>query len=393
MATRKGTLLEQNVETIFSNAGFKTESNVFLADYEVDVHAEIGDIEIIAECKQYESSNLQVRNLIHEWKGKNKSIDADIVVIVIYGQDLSGEERTLARDNNIALWDEEEIEKLLHKDDEEIRNYLFNELPIKKQSLGESQRERIGKLVWKPYLEGKQINDDYAHEELLLTVKERIRRELFQEGTEIQERKDHITVFEDVTKKGIIRSKVKVKNSKERFSKIAGKLDQNNTPLSESREKKYLRYMKSVKEVFEDAKGYYIDSEGYQKIKRIVEARLKFLLKHGGEVEFSPRKSNKPIKASRENAKISIDFEIDDAGDLETIRWILTREGSHSRIDKNNRTKHRVSFVYDDIEEAVEAVIRIITEYYGYELQDIRLVDKKKDQLSRGQNLFTELLR
>jgi Holliday junction resolvase len=70
MAARKGTLLEQNIETIFSSAGFDTETNTYHSDYEIDVYAEMGDIDVVAECKQYENSNLSVRNLIHEWKGK-----------------------------------------------------------------------------------------------------------------------------------------------------------------------------------------------------------------------------------------------------------------------------------------------------------------------------------
>lgn len=393
MAVRKGSLLEENVESIFSSAGFNTETNTFLADYEIDVHAEIGDLEIIAECKQYEKSNLQVRNLIHEWTGKNKSIESDIVILVIYGQEISEEEKTLAKDENIIIWDEDEIKKLLSKNDEKVKDYLFNNLPLQDEELGESFQTRIRKLVWKPYLEGNRVDDDFAHEELLLMVKERIRRELFQKGTTENERKHYIQVFEEVTKDGLLRSNVRVKDSEERFNKIVEKIKNNETPLERTREAKYKEHLNSVKEKYEESKQYYLESQGKKQIKRLIEARLKYLKRHGGEVEFSPRKKNKPIKASRSNGKVSLDFEIKKAGDLETIRWIQMKEGEH-RLEENDQTSsHRVSFSYEDIDDATNAVIRIMKEYYYFNLDKVRIVDKKKDQLSRDETLFTKLLR
>lgn len=394
MATRKGTLLESQVESIFSSAGFDTSTNEFHSDYEIDVYAEMGDIDVVAECKQYENSSLSVRNLIHEWNGKNESIEADVVILVIYGQEIKDKEKQLAEENSIQIWDENDIEKLLNKDDEKIKEFIFDNLPLREQKIGDAYRTKIRKLVWKPYLEGSdRIDEDFAHEELLLMVKQRIRRELYQKGTSRRERQNHISFFEQVEKSGLIRSSIKIKSSKEKFDKIKRKLENSDSPFNEDREERYLDYLQSVEEEFEDAKGYYLESEGREQVERLVKARLKHLMKYGGVVAFAPRKGNKPVNATRQDAKPSLDFEIMKAGDLETIRWILTKEGAYKQVEDETRLKDIVSFTYDDIEDATKAVIRVIDEYKGWDLETIRLVDKNKDDLGRGQSLFSKLLR
>lgn len=394
MATRPGTLLERQVESIFSSAGFNTETNKYHSDYEIDVYAQMGDIDVVAECKQYENSNLSVRNLIHEWRGKNESIEADVVVLVIYGQEIKDEEKRLAEESEIQIWDENDIENLLTKDDEQLKEFIFETLPLKDEELGAAYKTDIRELVWKPYLEGKDnIDEDMAHEELLQMVKQRIRREMFQKGSEKEERRRHIKFFERVKKDGLIRSNIQVKSSHEKFQKLLDKLDKSASPFENAKSDRYLGYMNSVQREFEEAKEYYLEVSGRKQIERLLKARLKYLLKYGGEVALAPRKQSNPIKASRENSKVSLNFEIENPGDLETIRWILTKEGSYNQKEEENGQKRNlVSFRYEDIEDAVEAFIRILDEYKNWELDRVRLVDKNKDDLTRGQSLFTQLL-
>lgn len=394
MSERQGSLLEKQIATIFSSSGFETENNVKIAGYEIDVHAEMGDLEIVIECKQYENSHLNVRNRIHEWQGKNKSVDADIVVLAVYGQEIKDEEKQMAKDKGMRIWDKNIIQKLMNKEPEERKNFIFSNLPIeKKEDLGKSYKKDIQKLVWKPYLEGDKVNNDYSYEQLLFMVKQRVRRELYQKGSTKPQRRQHIEIFENVTRKGLIRSNISVKDSEERFKKIEGKISENNTALNDSKEEKYSRYLKSVHKKYLESKKYYLQSNGQKQVRRLVESRLEHLMKYGGEVEFSPRARNKPITASRQNGKISLNFQIKNAGDLENIRWILTREGSKKvRENENGRRKVAVSFRYQDVDEAVDATVRIMDEYYGFDLESIRIVDKKKDDLQRGKSLFSELL-
>ncbi|WEL19975.1 hypothetical protein [Candidatus Nanohalococcus occultus] len=393
MSARKGSLLEKQVDTVFSSAGFESETNVRLSGYEVDVHAEMGDLEVIVECKQYESSNLNVKNRIHEWKGKNESIGADCVVLAVYGQEIKDGEREIAEDAGMEIWGQERIEDLLQKNEEDRKEFLFTRLDVEQKELGVSYRRKIRKLVWKPYLEGDRVDADVAHEKLLLMVKRRIRRELNQQSVTRGERRRHINVFENIKKDGLIRSNIDVKSSSEKFDRIKKKLDAGETELAEGRQEKYLRYLESVESGFKDAKSRYLDSEGEKQVRRLVKSRMAHLLKYGADVEFCPRRRDKPINASRSNGKISLDFEIDNPGDLETIRWILTREGSYRQEEKENGLKRDVvSFSYDGVESATEAVLRIMNEYYGFDLQQRRIVDKKKDSLQRGEGIFSKLL-
>jgi hypothetical protein len=325
-------------------------------------------------------------------EGKNESIEAEVVVLVIYGQEIKDNEKELAEDSRIQIWDENDVEKLLNKDDGKIKEFIFDNLPLREQGLGEAYSTKIDKLVWKPYLEGDKIKEEVSHEELLLMIKQRIRRELYQEGSSKKKRQNHINFFEQVEKSGLIRSSIKVKSSKRKFDKISEKLDEGGSPFSENREKRYNKYLKSVEDKYEDAKEFYLESEGREQAERLIKARLKHLMKYGSEVAFSPRSDKKPVNASRSNAKISLDFEIKKAGDLETIRWILTKEGSYERKNDGNRLKNKVSFKFDDIDDATDAVIRIIDEYKNWDLDKIRLVDNNKDEMNRGRGLFSKLL-
>ena len=71
MASRKGSLLEKNLEQLFKLTGFNPELNKFYKGYEIDVFLRIENKYVGIECKQYENSNLSVRNIIHQWDSKN----------------------------------------------------------------------------------------------------------------------------------------------------------------------------------------------------------------------------------------------------------------------------------------------------------------------------------
>lgn len=118
MISRKGSLLEKNVEKIFKLAGFNTKRGFVINGYELDVYAEYGKHRVVVQCKQYERSNLNVRDLIHQWESKSKKINIDRVLISIYGNEINQEDIELANEYGIILWGEKELD--------EIENYVMN---------------------------------------------------------------------------------------------------------------------------------------------------------------------------------------------------------------------------------------------------------------------------
>lgn len=88
-----GDVLEKNVEYLFKVAGFITQRNIRLANYQIDVLAKFGDRQIVIECKNYQNSNLTVRNIIHQWHSKNEIIKANKILLVIYGVSIKNNDR------------------------------------------------------------------------------------------------------------------------------------------------------------------------------------------------------------------------------------------------------------------------------------------------------------
>ena len=83
---REGTLLERDVNRLFSLLGFKVENNVKIKGYEIDIYAISGNQKIIIECKQRDKSkSLDMRNLIHQWSSKNSIIGASKIILITYG--------------------------------------------------------------------------------------------------------------------------------------------------------------------------------------------------------------------------------------------------------------------------------------------------------------------
>ena len=113
MLSRKGSLLEKDVERLLKLAGFKPQLNKIYKGYEIDVFLSYTGTKIGFECKQYEKSSLSVRNLIHQWNSKNKEINLTKIVLVLMGCDISAKDRELARKYNITIWDEKKLNNLL----------------------------------------------------------------------------------------------------------------------------------------------------------------------------------------------------------------------------------------------------------------------------------------
>jgi len=127
MNSRQGSLLEKDIKRIFDLAGFSTELNKRIEDYEIDVFAEADGNTVAVECKQYEKGELNIRNLIHQWASKNKIIEADKIVIAVYGHEIPQSALSLAEEESIILWDSDDIDEILDgivEDRDNAKEYL-----------------------------------------------------------------------------------------------------------------------------------------------------------------------------------------------------------------------------------------------------------------------------
>lgn len=106
-------LLERNVKKILSSAGFDPRLRADLEGYEIDVYVEYKSERIIFECKQYERSSLTVRNLIHQWNGKQEELGVDRVVLVLVGVSVSEDDFELSEKRDIQIWQGEKVDSLL----------------------------------------------------------------------------------------------------------------------------------------------------------------------------------------------------------------------------------------------------------------------------------------
>lgn len=139
MPTRPGTLLEKNVAKIFELAGFKVTHQARINGYEIDVLAEKNNIKVVCECKQYEKSMLSIRNLIHLWDSKNKEINADRVIIALFGINPSASDYSLANKYQILIWDEDKISHNLNN----LIDDKNNAIPILIEQIGLNNDQRL----------------------------------------------------------------------------------------------------------------------------------------------------------------------------------------------------------------------------------------------------------
>src|SRR3989344_1726963 len=142
MVSRKGTLLETNVEQLLHLSGFSPKLNKVYNGYEIDVFLIYKNLKIAFECKQYERSTLAIRNLIHQWESKNGELNFDKVVLVLVGCDISSKEYILAKKYGIIIWDEKKFISLLNKAIEnksENKDTILKELGIKTDDINDSE--------------------------------------------------------------------------------------------------------------------------------------------------------------------------------------------------------------------------------------------------------------
>lgn len=163
MTMRSGTLLERDVNRLFTLTGFTPQNNKVINQYEIDVFVEYKSFSLIIECKQYERSTLAIRNLLHQWESKNRIIGATKVLFVLAGCEISDTERKLSEKFNIDIWDENTLSDLLDlaiKDKEMAKKQIMLKLRMESEKIDSElkniqEKYNLSKFVAISYLQNK----------------------------------------------------------------------------------------------------------------------------------------------------------------------------------------------------------------------------------------------
>lgn len=153
------------MEKILDLSGFNPTLRADVAGYEIDVLLDYKTLRVAFECKQYEKSNLTVRNLIHEWDGKQREIGVDRVVLVLVGVNIGEDDYELAEKRDITIWDGEDVEELLDRaleGGENIKEEILTKASLESAGEIEEEIERISEN----YNVRKKIAEKYLRGEL-----------------------------------------------------------------------------------------------------------------------------------------------------------------------------------------------------------------------------------
>lgn len=104
--------LEKKVAKIFQLTGFKVKHNANLGESKAELLASVEKFSIVCKFK-YEHTEEEVRDLIVEWAKKKEEIKASKIVIVVSGIEVLGEDREMAGEHNIIIWEEDNIHEFL----------------------------------------------------------------------------------------------------------------------------------------------------------------------------------------------------------------------------------------------------------------------------------------
>jgi len=125
---RYGSLLEQNIGSLFKKIGFDVNYNKKKFGFEVDVHAFKKGYDIIIECKEYQHSHITIQSYLHQWSSKGRKAGVDKIVLVIWGQDIKDHELKEAKELGVYLWDKKIIDKLSNIEDRQKLKEEINKL-------------------------------------------------------------------------------------------------------------------------------------------------------------------------------------------------------------------------------------------------------------------------
>ncbi len=271
----KGDSLELAVEHIFKVARFTTERNVFVAKYEIDIKAQIGDRTIIVECKNYQNSNMVIRNLIHQWNSKNQIIKAHKIIIVITGLPVKEGDYVLASEFDIEIWTQDDISDLfnLSLKPEELRAKLLEKISLKPLTISERYRDYITYLVIKPLLTNLISREESNYWYFNKWLRSHNLTELQMININKEERLNHIKLFEgSKTKKGFLNIKIKRKQI-DYWNTVQEQLA-NNIVLNVETQNRYLFYMNDLLSEYKSQKEFFVSGDYFLRTQKLIKSRL-----------------------------------------------------------------------------------------------------------------------
>jgi len=315
-------LLERNVRKILDSAGFNPELRKKIDSYEVDVYFEYETLEVVFECKQYEKSNLTVRNLIHQWSGKQDEIGVDKVVLVLVGVSITEDDLELAEDKGIEIWDGEDVERLLNKavdEESEFKDIIFSEIGLSgrdevKEEVRELSEDEVSQIR-------SQLRESTGAEGNVLNKRDR--EKLYRGGTY------YGTKFVEVVNQMI---EYGIEDKKRAYLIVdnqGGTYDGENYP--KTKVKRIKKVMEELNYSFEEAEEI-VDSlsevnlfDGYYPTKKFVNRAVKV------------KKSNKDISFIQIKKAFDADYTVRDLKDLEDassldIRSPVKSEGIQEKV-------------------------------------------------------------
>ena len=374
---QKGDSLELAIEYIFNTAGFKTERNVFIAKYEIDVKASIGDRTIIIECKNYQDSSLTIRNIIHQWNSKNEIIKAHKIIIALAGLEIKDADYQLANEFNIELWSQADLTEFfnLSLNPQELRKKLLEKISLAPLTISERYRDNVNFLVTKPLLSGIVIPKEEIYWYFNRWLRAYILTELQMSETTADERSKLIELFEGSKTKKVFFKLVSQKRKEVEYWNAVKEQLSTKSLLSKERQNAYLNHMNNlIKEYLAQSKFFESD-DILLKSRKLISSRLYYALRRGESCSFKTTSMQNRVKVLFEHED-NIEIIITEISETESniLNWIMTSQCVQIRGETED------SFLYkwtcSSLNDAIEKVYRIFTEYYSINETE-RLFEKK----------------
>lgn len=369
----KGDALEKSVEFIFQSAGFETKRGIKLAKYEIDVLAKIGNRTVIIECKNYQNSNIIVRNLIHQWNSKNQIIKAVKVIIVLAGININKSDKELADKLDIELWSDSDLMELfnLTLKPAQLKERLVTKISFKPITISELYRDEIAGIVIKPILSNSSEDIEETFQLFNNWLRVFIRTDLKVNETNKEERIKHIELFEETKEKNAFFNLLKVKRKETEYWNRLGERLRKEKILDGKLQDKYYKIMCELIGEYKNQKEYYNEEDTEKKIRKLIKDRLyNALISEDSLCQFGFQSSNvvEVIPADEGRFIIRIDGINDKQANL--INWILTAEYFFTSKKSGNIFKEVYSWPCFSLDETAEKTYRILEEFFGYDKSD-----------------------
>jgi|GEM_PF-2888943 len=361
----KGDSLERAVEHIFSVAGFKTSRNVWIAKYEIDVVAEVGDRKVIVECKNYQNGSLTIRNLIHQWNSKNQIIRAHKIIIALAGLVVKDSDYALAAEFDIELWNQDDITEMfnLSLKPDELRKKLIEKIDFRPITIAERYRDDITYLVIKPLLSIYDISEEGLFRLFNRWLRAHILTELQMTETNASERSNLIELFEgSKTKKRFLNLVKKKRKEVEYWDAVYEQL-QSHDVLSRERQDYYLSHMNDLLNEYSDQQTFFRSDDYMARVRKLISSRLQNALLMGQYCSFTTIGLNNHVKVFfEEEGYVGIYITRISEAESNVLNWIMTSQCSPQRNENGEVTSYR--WWCSSLNDATEKLYRIFTEYY-----------------------------